>query len=1181
MSEREKLKQAILAQENLRGTVDDAIIEATVAALNKQLEALADAGRVTQRKVATVLFMDTVDSTEMIRELDPEDNLAIMDRAMGHLAAPVEQYGGRVTRYMGDGFKGVFGMTIARENDPVMAVRAGLGILAAAEEYAREVEETWGIPGFRVRVGINTGLVVIGGQSEGADTLAGRAVNLAARLESSAEPGTLLISHSTYLQIRGGFDLEPHDPILVKGFPEPVPVYQVLRAKPRSFRTRGRGVEGVETRMVGRDLEMKVLQDAYLMVVEEGERQMVTLVGEAGLGKSRLLYEFEQWVDLQAQQVRLYRGRARLENLRLPYGLLRDLFAFRFAIHDDDPPEIAGKKVLAGLGEALGAGDTSEMKSDLEMRVHFVGQLLGYDFRTSPHLESVKDDPQQLLNRSLLYLTDYFKASSRQNPILVLLEDLHWADTGSLDLITRLSLALGEQPVLFVSAARPDLYERRPHWFEGRAFHRRLDLHALSRRESRHLVLEVLKKVAQVPDSLRELLVSNADGNPFYIEELVKMLVEDGVIATSAEQWQVRLDRLTDVHVPPTLTGVLQARLDRLPEEERVVLQQASVVGRVFWDAAVAHLNRSAEDGVANKSVHHELEALLKREMVYHRDLSTLAGAAEYIFRHAILREVTYESVLKNARRAYHALVADWLVEHSKERAGELTSVIAYHYREGGNRREALCYFTLAGERALDSYANHDAKTHYLAALDLTDDEGEQAGLLAQLGQSQAHLGHHADAVQTWGRAIELHLKQGDEDQAAELYARSGRAVWEGGDTKGGLEMCRQGLEVVADAPDGPGLARLLSETARACYFNGLRDEVAPLANRAMALAERFDLPAILADSLITLGTSKAANSSEGIVMLEKAIQIADSTNLLPEAMRAHNNLGVVQRDRGNSEKALESHRRTAELARQMGERHGELLTSSNGLWNLIMLGQLHAAEREYAVLIKLLGDLPETGSAGFVLQGQGAWLAFAQGDFHRGLQRSERIIQEMWEVNDLQGLYYALGYKSHLLLLVGELERAAAVVEETIQIGRSFEDGQISPYCWASVIASRRGEVQQAGESLENARKFVENEQPAFSRQVEIVRAEAHLLAARGEWEAAWGKFAENQANLTLKRWRIDLMWFGTEWAEAYLLRGKREDIVRAQELLEEAKGQAEDMGAFGWVELIERKAANMAPGT
>lgn len=765
MQEYQQIEKAIAVQESLRGTVEDAILDATIATLRERLTSIRANQPLQVRKQVTMLFMDVVSSTTMAHQLDPEDNLAVMDTALKRLIIPVENHGGRVIHFQGDGFNAIFGHPHAHENDPRMAILAGLGILRAADEYSAELKTKWGIKDFKVRIGINTGLVVIGGETEAEDTMAGTAINLAARLESAAEPGSILISHHTYQHVRGIFDLEPMDPIQVKGFPEPVLVYRVLKAKPRSFRTRRYGVEGIETRMIGRHREISLLQDICTAVIEDGERQVITVVGEAGLGKSRLLYEFEHWIDQQAGSVLVYRGRARLETQRQPYALLRDLFATSFTIQDDDPLQSVHEKILKGFQEILGSGEIAEMKS------HILGHILGYDFKESPHLQGIQDDPQQLHLRASVYLTDYFKTAASHQAIVLLLEDLHWADDSSLDALTRLALALDNLPTMMVAATRPTLYERQPHWFEGRAFHIRLDLHPLSKRDSRQLVDEVLQKVENNPEALRELVVSNAEGNPFYVEELIKVLVEDGVIVKGEPHWHVVLDKMAAVHVPTTLTGVLQARLESLPEDERTLLQQASIVGRVFWDQVVIYLNRQGEAILEERVIEDGLGILRGKEMLYQRQPSSFADAQEYVFKHAILREVTYESVLKRQRQKYHELVAEWLMEHNRERLGEVTGLIADHLTLAKKWDEALVYLKQAGEEAARKYANKEAIALFSKYLSLLENlpasaERKQQELTIQF--ALAHVlwrikGYAAEEVEkAVSKARELSLQLGD-----------------------------------------------------------------------------------------------------------------------------------------------------------------------------------------------------------------------------------------------------------------------------------------------------------------------------------------------------------------------------------------------------------------------------------
>jgi class 3 adenylate cyclase len=333
------LKNAIASLEAQRAVLGEAVVSASIDALQKQLAELEGQVRPAkqQRKLVTVLFLDVVGSSKISEHLDPEDVMEIMEGGLQRFAEVIQAEGGRVLRFMGDGLLSAFGVPKAHEDSPVHAVRAGLEIQSQAKDYARALEEQWGIQGYQVRVGVNTGLVAVGGMTEADETVMGSAVNLGARLESAAPPGGVMISHDTYRHVRGLFDLEPMPSIQAKGFSKPVPVYLVKGVKPRSLWLSNRGVEGVETRMVGRETELKYLQDALNLAIEEGSGQMVTVIGEAGVGKSRLLYEFQNWCERLPQEVKLFLARGRQEAQNQPYALLRDLFSFHFQIQEDNP----------------------------------------------------------------------------------------------------------------------------------------------------------------------------------------------------------------------------------------------------------------------------------------------------------------------------------------------------------------------------------------------------------------------------------------------------------------------------------------------------------------------------------------------------------------------------------------------------------------------------------------------------------------------------------------------------------------------------------------------------------------------------------------------------------------------------------------------------------------------------
>jgi class 3 adenylate cyclase/tetratricopeptide (TPR) repeat protein len=904
VSSYQKLKRSIAALEAQRGILSDDVIDASIAALQKQLAELE--GPEQQRKMVTVLFADIVGSTRMIRDLDPEESMEVMDGALKRMEVPIEEHGGHVTRFMGDGFMAVFGAPMAHENDAEMAVRAGLGILEVAQEQAKEIEDEWGIHDFQVRVGINTGLVALGGLTEAEDTLMGSTVNLATRIESAAQPGCLLISHDTYRHVRGVFDVEPQESMKAKGFDEPVLVYLVKRAKPRTFRVHTRGVEGVETRMVGREGELLILQDTYRDTMEGCQTQVVTVVGEAGVGKSRLLYEFDNWIDLLPEKVRFFQGRGRQETQNLPYALLRDLFSFRFQIQESASAAKVREKLETGFGEAFGFDEGGQQKA------HIIGQLLGFDFSGSPHLKGVLENPQQLHDRALMYLAEYFQAITEQTPTVISLEDVHWADDSSLNLINRLARRLRKERLLIVCLARHRLFDRRPHWGEGLAYHTRLELRPLSTRQSRGLVREILKKVDQVTDALQDLVVKGAEGNPFYIEELIKMLIEDDGIVIGEERWSIVPARLAEIKVPSTLTGVLQARLESLPSNERTTLQQASVIGRIFWDDAVEYMNvesMPAGRQYEMRSTAKDLSSLRSRELIYHREESAFSDAGEYTFKHAVLREVTYESILKRVRRPYHALVAEWLIQHSEERAGEYAGLIGDQLELAGKYDQAASYLYQAGEQAAMRHANAEALGYLQRALALAEGQERYDGILARRAKVLLDLFKGQEAARDYERL--LHRARQSGDRQGELEALLGLAAAyytialdEPTYALESLELYEQAYTLAHELGDKAGMVRALVPTV---WFTDYWPEYG---NQAVTnIEEAWAISQELGDEelITTCMMARAARALVSMDQAEELVKRLEAHHDLRRLMAARFPLSWRYLDSGQFDKCVES----------------------------------------------------------------------------------------------------------------------------------------------------------------------------------------------------------------------------------------------------------------------------------
>jgi class 3 adenylate cyclase/tetratricopeptide (TPR) repeat protein len=710
-TEQDQLQAGIAALESQRALLGDAVAEAALAPLRARLATLAEvqhAPAVQTLRQVTILFLDVVGSTALSQRLDPEDIHFVLDGALARLSAIVKSHRGKVLQYAGDSLLAIFGADEAREDDPERAVRCGLALLTEGRALMEEIQRSHGHEGFDVRVGLHTGSVLLGGGVDAEGSIRGIAVSIAARMEQTAPAGSLRISRDTYRHVRGLFAVQAQPPIPIKGLDEPFITYLVLHAKPRTFRTPTRGIEGVETRMVGRDAELEQLREAFKALYQERKLIAVTVVGEAGVGKSRLLYEFESWTESQPGHFTIFQGRATPQMHSDSYGVLRDILAWRLQIADSDSIGVAKQKIEQGIAPLFAADDGEDIA---RAHAHILGHLIGLDFGDSKHVRGIRDDGKQMRDRGFHVAAQMFRrvAAYEGVPIVLLLEDLHWADAGSQDFLTYLCQINRDVPMLVVGLTRPTLLGRFANWLGSADVHR-IDLGPLDEGASRLLASELLKKLPEVPAALHTLITGGAEGNPFYMEELVNMLVDHGAIEAEPERWTLHPERLLATHVPQTITGVLQARLDALPAAERTALQDASVIGFVFWDQALA-----AIDPQASLS----LPALVQRALTLPRQSTSLEGMREYVFRHQILHHVTYDTLLKRSRCELHAKVAAWLAAVTDVRANDFFGVIAEHFEKAGDRERAVEFYTRAAEHAKARYGHEAALRHVARALAL------------------------------------------------------------------------------------------------------------------------------------------------------------------------------------------------------------------------------------------------------------------------------------------------------------------------------------------------------------------------------------------------------------------------------------------------------------------------------
>jgi class 3 adenylate cyclase len=672
-----------------------------------------------ERKLATVLFADLVGSTELGASQDPERTRAMLDRFYDAMAAEVEGAGGTVEKFAGDAVMAAFGAPAALEDHAERALHCALSM-------QHRLRELFG-GDLSLRIGVTTGEVIVGRPREGSSFVTGDCVNVAARLEQAAAPGEILAGERTVAAARGAFEFGEPTTVAAKGKPGGVECRRLVRALSLM---RPRGVSGLQRAFVGRESELGLLQATFRRVASERRPHVVTVMGDSGVGKTRLAREFWEWLGNEDSAPLRRTGRCLPYGDGITYWPLGEVLKEHLGLLESDPPETALRLL-----------DARRM----------LGLTIGLD---------VAGDLHPLTARERLHeaWVEFLEDLAREQPVVVLVEDLHWGEDELFDLLERLARDVSG-PLLLLGTARPELLDRRPDWAAGRRNASLLWLEPLSAEQADRMVAELLS--AELPRQIRDV-VERAEGNPFFVEEVVATLIDRGVLAREDGSWTVGelADELT---LPDSVQAVLAARIDLLGPTEKAALQAASVIGRVFWVDPVRELLGGAEP---------DFDVLEERDFVRRRSGSSLAGEREYAIKHALTREVAYGSLPKARRARLHAAVGDWL-ERSGEGRDELAPLLAHHYAEAirpddadlawGDepaeldrlRGKAIGWLRRAAELAVGRYEIDEALMLLHRALSLEPSPELQSELWAEVGHANA-LRYDAEAF--WA-AMENALK--------------------------------------------------------------------------------------------------------------------------------------------------------------------------------------------------------------------------------------------------------------------------------------------------------------------------------------------------------------------------------------------------------------------------------------
>ncbi len=917
----QQIEGAIAALEAQRSVLGDAVTDLAVEPLRARLTYLRErhARPAPSLRQVSVLFMDVVGSTELTRELGNEEAGMLLRDALARFAACVEAQRGRVLRFQGDGLKAAFGVDAAREDSAAAAVRAGLAILAAARDFAAAARDALAGRPFAVRVGVSTGDAVLGAGIEAENSVTGDVVHLAARMEQTAPAGGLRISADTHAQVRGIFDVAEDAPIKVKGVADPLRTW-VVRGERRPGVAQGaRGVEGATAPMVGRAGELAALEAALREVRDGKGMRVVTVVGEAGIGKTRLAHEF---VDGIASPVQQLAARAHPDSVLQPYAVVRNLLGQHYGVAESDGVATVRAKLVDGLADTL-AGDIA-LAGDPKVDAELLARLAGFDLGTSPAVDAVARDARALRARGERALAAWIRALCAAGPVALLLEDLHWADAASLEMMAALLQRVRTLPLLVIALTRPTLFDARGDWPGAEVPHRRVDLRDLEPVHSQALAAALLARMPEPSVELRALLAGRAGGNPFYMEELLRVLLDDGVIVRRAtaqgEVWELDAARLSEVRMPGTLTGVLQARLAGLPAPQRQASEAAAVIGPVFWDQAVAVVEPAAAG---------ELDDLVDRGIVRERPTSAFADAQELAFRHHLLHQVAYDMIPKDARRRGHERAAAWLAARVSERSGEHLAITAEHYRRAGNRAAAADYFERAATAAQGRYANVDAVSYVARALDqlAADDHDTRWRLQRQRADLCDSLGRREEQENAIDALDGIALATESAERRAEASFMRALLADRRGDFALAIEHATTSAALAEAAGAWMTAARAFGERAFALAQTDRATEAREWARKGLACAERADHPLTHAQLLAVSAhvEREAANFAEAMRLVREAIELAKAHGHRRLVGLLAGNLGIMLEDVGEYGPVRACYEENLAIAREVGDRNGEV----------------------------------------------------------------------------------------------------------------------------------------------------------------------------------------------------------------------------------------------------------------
>ncbi len=1008
----------------------------------------------------TVVFADLSGYTAVAERMDPEAVKSLIDRALRRLGNEVDRYGGSVDKYIGDNVMTVFGAPVAHEDDAERAVRAALGMQEAMGEINERLASSYGVS-LALRVGVNTGEVAAGAIGDGY-TVIGDTVNVAARLQTAAQPGSVTVGERTFRATSRAIEYRLLEPLTLKGKAEPVPAWEAVGLFAAQPVRRG---AAAETPLVGRTDKLELLESIYGRVAREARPHLVTMIGQAGVGKSRLRLELGRRLTAGERPPTFREGRCLPYGSGIVYWALGEVIRAEAGIVDGDSSEEAWEKLLAYI-EDLMEFTGAEQAEPIERRAAVIARLLGLEVAQDAALAD-GDDPQRMRESFFSAVRSVIEGMALRNPLVLVFEDIHWADHGMLDLIEYLAQWV-RGPLMIFCLARDELLERRTGWGGGRLEATSILLDPLTTEQTQELVEALLPDGAASGDSAVKAVAERAGGNPFFAEEMARRLAEE----SSGEL----------VELPDSVQSLLAARLDSLEPLERRLVQHAAVVGRTFWEGALA---AAVPDG-------HELrQALLdlrEKDIIVPDETMRLAGEREYAFKHVLIRDVAYGMLPKSVRWRKHFEIGQFIEDRAGERAEEVVPLLAEHYGRAATlgaeagvehvemepiHHKALHFLEAAGDTAAALYSNPEAFEHYEAVrrIECPHDPETMARVIEKQGDVAFRMGRVAAAVELWEECLEYHRRQEDLTRVADLHRKIGAGLWHMGERKLAIERYQKGINLLKDGPPCLELVHLYEEAASLYMHAGDNMLAIYASEKALRLAEKLQETRVASRAHGIFGRvfGRIGDTAKARENLERSVELArdsDDAETIRALLTLGHHLEVSEADYAG---ASEAYGEALALAQQIGDLPAQVelqssiaqVASYRADWDAVE--QAAEASADLAEREGLVGKLCYP----CVLRGVLAWREGRWDDSERWCRRAYELAEQVgWSEVAFSALYWlgrTLRDRGDHSGAITELDRALDVCERAGLIAQSIE--AMSARAITLKISGKTGVAREAAE--------------------------------------------------------------------------------------------------------------------